>query len=68
MLFYVIRRLQSGYAQFYLLNEPACLEIQVTPYGRDVDLYVVANEDISFFKERLPQLEKFLTSSNKGVS
>ncbi|KAM3187315.1 hypothetical protein ACTXT7_002554 [Hymenolepis weldensis] len=60
-------RLQSGYAQFYLLNEPACLEVQVTPYGRDVDLYVVANEEISFFKERLPQLEKFLTSSNKGT-
>ncbi|VDL52466.1 unnamed protein product [Hymenolepis diminuta] len=58
-------RLQSGYAQFYLLNEPACLEVKVTPYGRDVDLYVVANEDISFFKERLPLLKKFLTSSNK---
>ncbi|VDN97803.1 unnamed protein product [Rodentolepis nana] len=60
-------RLQSGYAQFYLLHEPASFWVQVTPHERDVDLYVVANEDLNYFKERLPRLKSLLTSSTKGI-
>ncbi|VDK32611.1 unnamed protein product [Taenia asiatica] len=58
------RRLPIGHAQFYVLYEPSSLEIQVVPQEKDVDLYVIADDDLDYFRHRIPQLEKFLNSSS----
>ncbi|VDD75175.1 unnamed protein product [Mesocestoides corti] len=38
------------------------VRIQVNPHGIDVDLYVTANNDILYFKDRIPQLTKLMAS------
>ncbi|KAL5971686.1 hypothetical protein TSMEX_000608 [Taenia solium] len=61
-------RLPIGHAQFYVLYEPSSLEIRVTPQEKDVDLYVIADDDLDYFRHRIPQLEKFINSSSHSFS
>ncbi|KAL5105278.1 hypothetical protein TcWFU_008500 [Taenia crassiceps] len=61
-------RLPIDHAQFYVLYEPSSLEIRATPQGKDVDLYLIANDDLDYFRHRIPQLEKFINSSPSSFS
>ncbi|CDS38151.1 hypothetical protein EmuJ_000547800 [Echinococcus multilocularis] len=57
-------RLPMGHAQFYALYEPSSLEVRAIPQGKDVDLYVIADDDLYYFRHQIPQIEKFLNSSS----
>ncbi len=37
----------------------------MTPSTNDLDLYVAANEDLAYFKERVPKLKTLLQPSSK---
>lgn len=40
----------------------------MTPQRKDVDLYVIADDDLDYFRHRIPQLEKFVNSSPSSFS